>query len=205
MRRFKLVTGLFLLMMIMPIMAFALSPAEVLNKAKAKIASSKSVSADFRMTTAGRTTTGKLLTKGSKFALTSNFTSSWYDGTSLYVYNAATGETTVMKPSAAELGEANPLTYINMSANYNVTASKQKTAGTETVVLVPKKGGSGIKSVMIQISTSTFLPTNITVTPSSGGKVTITLSNIKLNAAVADSQFAYPKSKYPKAKIVDLR
>lgn len=191
--------------MLMPLVASALTPSEALNKAKAKISAAKSLSADFSLTMGGKSTSGKLITKGSKFALTSGLTSSWYDGTCLYVYNPSTSETTVIKPSDTELAESNPLSYINSSGNYNVSGSKQATSGMETVVLIPKKSGTGIKNVMIQLNSSTFLPSKITMTPTSGGKITISLSNIKLNATVADSQFTYPKSQYPKAKIIDLR
>lgn len=193
------------MMALVPFMLSAMTPAEALQKAKDKISSAKSLSADFTMNAGGRTTTGKLLTKGTKFSLTSNLSSSWYDGSSLYVYNPASAETTVMKPSAAELAEANPLSYISSSSLYNVTGSKQKTPGMETVVLIPKKSGSNVKSIMIQLNASTFLPAGITVTQSSGSKITISLSNIRLNPSLSDSQFVYPKAKYGKAKLIDLR
>lgn len=194
-----------MLAVMMPQMIFALTPDETLQKARQKIAGAKSLSADFKMTLNGATYSGKIQSKGSKFSIVSNVSSSWYDGTNMWTYNAASKETTLFKPTASELSEANPLLYISGAGNYNVTASKTKKKGLETVVLVPKKAGTGVKNVMIHLNSSTFLPSQIEITPSSGQKITVTVSNIKLNPTISDSQFTYPKSSYKNVKVVDLR
>lgn len=178
---------------------------DIFNKAAAKIKGASSVTADFKMNISGRACNGKLVAKGNKFAMTSNVGSSWYNGSDMYSYNPSSGETTVMKPSASELMEANPLMYARSSENYTASFSKQKTAGKHTLYLVPKKKNSGLKNVMMVLNASTFLPEKIVVTPTSGSAITVNVSNLNLNATVSDSQFNYPKSKYPKAKIIDLR
>ena len=178
---------------------------EILNKASAKINGASSIRADFSMKINGQSCSGKLAAKGSKFALTSSVGSSWYNGSAMWSYSPSTGETTVMKPSSAELMEANPLMYARSSGNFTATFSKNKTAGKHTIVLVPKTKGSGLKNVTLVLNASTFLPEKVIVTPTSGAAVTVSISNLKLNASVSDSEFNYPKSKYPKAKIIDLR
>lgn len=203
MKRFKYI--LCVILMFAPLVMSALTPTEVFEKAKSKIKGASTISASFKMAVGGRSCNGTLMSKGSKFCLTSNLTSSWYDGKSLWVYNPSSAETTVVKPDASELQEANPLLYISAASNFKVMSSKQKKAGNETVVLVPTKNGTGVKSVMLFINSSTYLPTSIEITPTSGSKVTLTLSNIKLNTSISDSKFTYPKSSYPKAKVVDLR
>lgn len=184
---------------------YAVSPTEALAKAKAKIMGAKSLSADFTMSVGGNAIKGQILSKGKKFAITSNSTSSWYNGTDLYTYNPSAGETTVFKPTASELVEVNPLLYINSASDFKATASKQKKAGTETVILLPVKKNSGIRSVTLELDAKTFLPRSIKIATSSGTTSTISVSGIKLNTSLADSQFEYPKVKYKNAKIIDMR
>lgn len=196
--------------LLLVVMAFmtdlhAITPSEALAKAKSKIESASTVSASFSMKLNGQTVAGTLLAKGNKFALTSGVTSNWYNGTDLYSYVASKNETTVFCPSASELAEVNPLLFIKSASNYKVMGTKTKKAGVETIVLMPKSNGGGIKSVVIELDSKTFLPRNIKVQPTSGATIDLTLSNVKLNAGIADSSFAYPKSKYPKAKIIDMR
>lgn len=196
---------LFIAMMVSVMPSFALTPSEVLEKGRQKIASAKTLTADFSMKINGQSVKGTISSKGNKFAIVSNLTSNWYNGKDLYTYNGMNKETSVFKPSASDLADVNPLLYISTAKNYNVSATKNKKTGLETVVLIPKQKGSSVKSVTIDFDASTYLPKSILVAPVSGGAIQLSLSNIKLNGSVADSQFEYPKSKYPKVKINDLR
>lgn len=183
----------------------AVTAQEAFQKGKNAISSAKTISATFSMKTGGQTITGKLLAKGKKFAITSGVTSNWYNGTDLYTYVSSKGETTIFRPTSQELAQVNPLLYLQSSSNYNVTATKAKKAGLETVVLIPKTNSTGVKSVTIDLDAKTYLPKSIKIVPSSGGAIDLTISNIKLNSNIADSSFAYPKNSYPKARIVDMR
>lgn len=189
----------------MPFCMMALTPQEVLNRAKGKLSSASTLSADFTMKLSGQSVKGTIRSKGAKFALVSNASSNWYNGKSLYTYVSSQGETTVFNPSSSELADVNPLLYINSSSQFNVTGTKTKKAGIETVVLIPKKSGTGVKNVIIDLDASSFLPKTIRITPSSGGQVEISISNIKLNQKIADSSFEYPASKYKNTKIIDMR
>ena len=138
----KLISKYFLLglLLLLPAaQAKAVTASEALDKAKAKITSATTLSANFSMTTGGKSVSGKIYQKGKKFAIISNLTSNWYNGTDLYTYMAAKNETTVFKPSSSELAEVNPLLYIQSASDYKVMGSKTQKAGVETVVLMPKK------------------------------------------------------------------
>ena len=185
--------------------ANAITAQEAFQKGKNIISSAKTVSASFNMKINGQSVTGKILSKGNKFAITSGSTSNWYNGTDLYTYISSKSETTIFRPTAAELSQVNPLLYLKSASNFNVTATKTKKVGVETVVLIPKTSGSGVKSVTIDLDSKTFLPKAIKVIPSSGGVIDISISNIKLNSNINDTSFTYPKSSYPKAKIIDMR
>lgn len=197
--------GILILSILFCFPANALTASEAFQKGKNAISSASSISASFTMKVGGKAISGKILSKGNKFAITSNVTSSWYNGSDLYTYNPSKGETTIFRPSASELADVNPLMYLKSASNFNVTATKTKKTGLETVVLIPKSSGSGIKSVTIDLDSKTFLPRYMKIIPSSGSAIDLTISNIKLNGAISDSSFSYPKSSYPKARIVDMR
>lgn len=197
--------GLTFLVIFFSLPAHALTAQEAFQKGKNAISSAKTLSANFTIKMSGNTVTGKILSKGNKFALTSSVSSNWYNGTDLYTYIASKSETTVFRPSASELAQVNPLLYLKSASNFNVTATKTKKSGLETIVLIPKTSGTGVKSVTIDLDAKTFLPKYIKIIPSSGGPIDLTISNLKLNSSINDSSFTYPKSSYPKAKIIDMR
>lgn len=192
-------------LLLMPAFGFADTPKEILAKAKNKLSAAKTVTADFTMTANGQTVKGNLTSKGTKFALVSNVSSNWYNGKDLYTYNNAQKETTVFKPTSSELAEVNPLLYLNLADGFNVQGTKAKKSGMETVVLIPKKTGSGVKSVMIDIDSKTFYPRSIKITPSSGQPLTIAITGLKTDVNVPDSKFEYPKDKYKNVTITDMR
>lgn len=185
--------------------SFALSPSEAFDKGRAKLISAKTLTASFTFKGTGQMINGKLVSKGKKFALITGTTSSWYNGSDLYTYDHSANETYVFKPTASDLREINPLLYLSSSSDYKVTGTKTKKNGVETIVLIPKKPGGSVKSVTVDLDSKTFLPKSIHIKTSSGQSVLISISDINLNTSVGDSVFEYPKGKYPKAKINDMR
>lgn len=177
---------------------------ETLQGCIAKLNRAKSVKADFTFTAQGKSSSGQLLSKGNKFAIVSGNSGSWYDGSSISVYSPSTKEVTVWKPSSSELAESNPLMYLSSAGNYTVTQASGASGGEKMLTLTPKMRGSGIKSIKVKINTSTMLPTYMEIS-SNGGVIKLSLKNVTLNSPIADSNFKFPKSKYPGARINDLR
>lgn len=185
--------------------SLALSPSDVFDKTKEKISSAKTLSANFNMNINGENIKGQLYSKGKKFSLFTGVISNWYNGTDLYTYDSSNGETYIFRPTASELAEVNPLLYLNSAKDYKISGSKTKTKGIETIVLLPVKSTAPVKNIIFQIDSKTFLPISIRIFPKSGQTIDINLSNIKLNGVIGDNTFVYPKNKYPKAKITDMR
>lgn len=180
--------------------------AQLVTECNAKIRQAGGLTAVFSMSSSGQTVNGRMKTSGSKFVIDTPTTSTWYDGKSMWTYNSRSRETTVVSPTSAELAETNPLLLINSKiSQYSVSYAKNQKAGSKTIVMTPKTKGSGIKSMHVSISTSTFLPTKLVAVQASGGTITINLSSIKTGQGHPDTTFAYPKSKYPKVPVVDLR
>lgn len=184
--------------------AAALTAEQVAQKAAALISDPKGVSATFTLAGNGRSTNGTVKTSGSKFAVLMPQVSSWYNGKALYTYNPRINETTVLTPTATELMESNPLLYVKGGTGYRYSFSPVKRTGKYVIDVVPVKKGSGIKKLTITVNSSSFAPEKITVDTGSGTSV-ITVTSFKGGVSVPASEFEYPKTRYPKAEIVDLR
>lgn len=206
----KKLTAFSLLALLSIIFLFPASAAptaqQVLAKTAAVMNKSGSLVCSFSVNTGGNTITGTLKNSGKRFAVVTSSASSWYNGKNLWTYNPSSGETTLVTPTQAELAEVNPLLYVNSySSNFTASLSKTAKAGSYDVVLTPKKRNSGIKSVIISINASDWHPTRVVVRPTSGKAVTLTVKNLRLGAKISPSEFEYPKKKYPKAEVIDLR
>lgn len=178
----------------------------MLKKAAAAINGAGGLTASFTLDYGQQKMTGTLKASGRKFALQTSSTSTWYDGKSMWTYNPNTKETTLMTPTPQEVGEANPLAIVNSySSAFTASFAKSQTKGSKTVVLTPKSKQSGYKSVHVTIPDGTSFPSKLVVIPSSGQKVTVSVSQVKTGQKLPESSFVYPKSKYPKVEIVDLR
>lgn len=183
---------------------FAESPNNVLKATVAKLKGARTITASFSTVMSGKRVNCSLKAKGNKFTMTSPTFSTWYDGKSMWSYSKSSGETTLWHPTASELAESNPLLYLSTAGNYTVSAGKGSTASDQVIVLTPKKRTTGVKNVTVTINTKTHLPKKLVLATSSG-VCNVTISSLKLNGAVADTEFTYPKSRYPKVPITDLR
>lgn len=179
---------------------------EVLNHAAQAVKSADGISASFTLNSGGQTLTGTLKSSGDKFSLQTSTTSVWYDGKTMWTYNPKTKETTVTLPTPTEVAEVNPLYIVNIySNNFTVTFAKSQTKGCRTIVLTPKSRKLGYKSVHLTIPDKSSFPSRVVVIPTSGHKITVNIEKANTGVRHTASTFIYPKSKYPKAEIVDLR
>lgn len=180
--------------------------AQLISAVNAKIKQSGCLTATFSMTSGNQTVSGTLKTSGNKFAIETPAVSTWYDGKSMWTYNPRSKETTLVSPTAAELAEANPLMLISSKiSEFTATYAKTQKSGLKTVVLTPKTKRTGIKSMHVSINNVTSLPVKLVAVPSSGQTITLTLSSVKTCQNHPASTFTYPKSKFPKVTVVDLR
>ena len=191
-------------------MASSASAAEtadaMLRKAAASINGSAGLTASFTLDYGSQKVSGTMKAAGKKFALQTSSASTWYDGKNMWTYNVKNAETTLMTPTAQEVAEANPLSIVNSySANFTAAFAKAQTKGSKTIVLTPRSRQLGYKSVHVTIPDGSVYPSKLVIVPSSGQKVTVSITQVKNGQKLPDATFVYPKSKYPKVEIVDLR
>lgn len=195
---------LFLSFSALSVYAAEKTPSAALQACVSKLSSAKSLKAGFTASISGRSLSGTLLTKGQKFAITMPGLGSWYDGKTLWSYNAQNKETAMWYPTKAELAESNPLLYLSSATDYTVKDGTGAKKGERVLILTPKKRNSGVKSVIVTINTATNLPKVIKVSAGSSSS-SITLNSVTMNPALSDSQFSYPKKSYPGVPVIDLR
>ena len=71
-------------------------------------------------------------------------------------------------------------------------------------MLIAKSSKNSIKKVVLTLDSKRMVPTSLVIA-GKGGVTNVTVSKLVAGTKLASSLFEYPKSKYPKAKIVDLR
>lgn len=186
--------------------AYAWRPEDILGRAAAKLGNAKDVTCSFTVKSGGGTVSGVLKTVGNKFAIETGSNSTWYNGNAMYTYNASSKETTVVSPTHDELIEVNPMMYLKYYNNdYKASMSHKTVAGKNIIVLTPKRKRSTVKQVVVTINAKTNTPEKFEITSSDGSITYINIGTLKLNTAIAASEFEYPKIKYKGVKIVDLR
>lgn len=182
------------------------TPAQILAKTVSLISSSKGTEAQFSISNSGYTGKGAIKTAGLKYSVIMPDVEVWYNGKDLYTYNKRSGETTIVAPTSEEIAESNPLAYVTGAQKlYNVNFSTVKKAGKYVLELLPKDKGGNVKRVTLTLNKTNYFPEKIVVEPSSGNPISCEIISFKTGIATSVADFEYPKTKYPKAEIVDLR
>lgn len=183
----------------------ALTPEQVVQKAAAVVTNAEGITATFTISANGHTSKGTIKSSGNKFSVLLPEVSTWYNGKDLYIYNPKTGETTLIVPTAQELLESNPLLYVKGGAGgYTYSFSPEKKAGKYVVDLVPRSKKSSIKKLIFTINSRDFHIENIVVNMG-GGLSNVTVNTFNATTPLTSNDFEYPRSKYPKAEVIDLR
>ena len=184
----------------------AVDAAKTLDAVATKVRTSKSISATYSLTGTNQISgSGTITLAGERFAMTSPKMSVWYDGTTQWTYSAADNEVNVSEPTAAELQQINPFAIIN---SFRQTYSAKTLSSTKTsakIQLTAKSTKADIRIATVTVNLSTMLPTQVQLKLASGQTVTLTISNAKIGNALAIDTFRFPKAKYPRAEVIDLR
>lgn len=188
-----------------PPMASAQTPAEVLGRAAARIEGSRGISCRFTVKGGSNTLEGNLVSAGKKFCITTPGASTWYDGKTMWTVNPSTKEVTITEPTAQEVAETNPLSYLHgYNTAFRLFFSRRKEKGRHLVLLNPRKEGTGVKAVEIAIDSQTYNPVKMTIRFDDDRRSTVGISELS-RKAVSPSSFVFPAEKYRGYEMVDLR
>lgn len=207
MRKIAVLLTLITLLLLPAVARCADQGSTILRKANEAFANAGGIEADFTVSSSAGSTSGKMTVSGQKFALKlNNGHATWYDGKSLWTYNPTTKEVTVSTPTAADLETLNPWAVLkNAGIRYYAKTLDAKEASQYRLLLTPRSRKDAIRRVEVFIDKKTYHPHKIVVTPTSGQPVTVMVGKLTTGLKPAASVFTFPKSKYPKTEIIDIR
>lgn len=183
----------------------AITAGEVLNKVLSAVESAPSLTLALKAVSENGSGSGSLTVARECFTFSGEDIKVFYDGKTQWTYQPSEKEVSVTTPTANELAEVNPLAFLrNYQANYKVSMlSSTKTA--YKIKMVSNRRSLYIRSAVVTINSSTWLPTEVTAELSNGGKLTVTvLSAVKGKKQTSD-YFRFSTSANPGVEVIDLR
>lgn len=154
------------------------------------------------------TQTGSLLMKGTKYKVNFSGQEIFCNGTTIWNYDKASNEVTVTKVDASS-GMITPqklfTNFYDKDFRYILNGEKKVAGKTiQEVELTPIDKTKSFHKVYVQVDKATKTVYSTKVLENAGNRYTYTVNSIKTNTKLADSQFAFDKSKYPGVEQIDL-
>ena len=152
---------------------------------------------------------GVIQMKQDKFKLETPGMTTWYDGTTQWVYVERNEEVNVSTPTGDELQFTNPALILRtykkgFTAAYEGTSTTRQAKAAYDITLTPNKK-SDIKRIDMQIEKLTCVPVAFTVTDKKGANYSIYISQWQTGVNQKDDVFVFNEKDFPDAEIVDLR
>ena len=196
----------------MPMMAEKNAQAKkILDATAKKINGASGIEAVFKLTsfvgnTEQGTGTGTILLKGKKYKLDAGGQITWFDGKTLWNYDADIQEVNVTTPTKQELQAMNPYSFVSLyKQGYNYKVKNVKYSGKDMyeVSLTAEKAGAEIPEILVTISKD-YTPMCIRMRQGKNW-TRINITSFSSNKKPGDNLFRFPASQYPDAEIIDMR
>ncbi|MET0634736.1 MAG: outer membrane lipoprotein carrier protein LolA [Chitinophagaceae bacterium] len=188
---------------------------KVLDAVSAKFKTFNTVQANFTYkveNAAGKalsTKTGTLYMKGAKYRVSFGGQEIFSDGKTVWNYDKSTNEVTVsnIDPSGSMITPQKLFTNFYDKDFYSVLNGEKKT-GTKTIQeieMTPVDKSKAFHKIYIYVDKAAQTINSTKVLENGGNRYSYTVSNMKTNTAIPDSQFTFVKANYPGVEVVDLR
>lgn len=192
---------------------FAQTARQVLDQTAAKLKNSGGVEASFEGTQFKGTheagsATGQIQVQGQKFKITSANMTTWFDGRTQWTMLGGSDEVNVSTPTAAELQQVNPYTFLNLyKSGYNLKLANTNYHGKpcHEVRLLAQNRSNGIQLLIAVIDKQTHLPYSIRIKDNKGEWTRIRVNSIKTGRKWGDANFKFDPKKHPGIEVIDLR
>jgi len=186
---------------------------KILDAVSTKFKAYKSVQAKFVLkieNAAGKsvgTKSGTVYMKGTKYRISVPGQDIFSDGSNVWTYEKASNEVTITKIDPS----ANSITPQKLFTNFYDKDFLYKLNGMvniggknlQEVELTPIDKTKPFHKVLVYIDKSTIYTTK--VFEKTGNRYTYSINNMKTDAVIADTTFAFDAKKYPGVEVVDLR
>lgn len=185
---------------------------EVLDKAAKRIETYGDVCVHFKATTFNGTqelgrTEGKMLLQGMKYQLETPEMTTWYDGTTQWTLVPDSKEVNVTNPVPEDIQVIHPysfLTYYKKGYNIQVKDSKLREQDAYEVHLTAQNEKMAAEEIYVDVRKSDYTLFCIRVRQGKDWN-RVSLETIQGGLKFSDTDFTFPKEKYPDYEIIDLR
>lgn len=185
---------------------------KVLDNAASLIRKSGDVKAEFTATTFTGTTeqgstSGTMLLQGKKFQLNTPEMITWYDGKQQWCYVPETEEVNLTIPTEKEMQAVNPYAFLNLyKKGFDITMRESTLRGEQTyeVHLLAQDARLSAQEIYIDVRRNDYLLLCIRVRQDKDWH-RISIHSFQGGQKFQESDFTFPKEKYPNAELVDLR
>ncbi|HEY0355015.1 MAG TPA: outer membrane lipoprotein carrier protein LolA [Flavisolibacter sp.] len=152
---------------------------------------------------------GTVIMKGSKYKVTMDGMEIFSDGKTTWNYDKSANEVTVNNVD----GSANAMTPQKLLTNFYdkdfyYKYNGEKKQGNKTIQeieLTPTDKSRPFHKIYISVDKAGKTIYSAKFLEKTGGRYNYTITSMKSNASVKDSDFTFDKSKYPGVEVVDLR
>ena len=155
------------------------------------------------------TKNGTLQMKGTKYRVSFSGQEIFCNGTTVWNYDKASNEVTISKLDASG-GMITPqklfTNFYDKDFRYLLTGEKK--IGTKTIQeieMTPIDKSKPFHKVYVQVDKSAKTIYSTRVLENAGNRYIYTVTTMKTNLPVADSEFVFDKAKYPGVEEIDLR
>lgn len=151
---------------------------------------------------------GTLMLKGDKYTVKMGEQEIYNDGTTMWTYLKAMNEVQIKNTAEAAQGMS-PAKLFSGSYDKDFIyklqgAEKYNGVDCHKISLTPKKPNQGFTTAVLYVSKANNVVQGGKLF-TKGGTIDCKVSNINTNAKLADTEFKFNTSKYPKVETIDLR
>ena len=147
--------------------------------------------------------------KGTKYRVSFSGQEIFCDGSTVWNYDKGANEVTISKLDAAS-GTITPqklfTNFYDKDFLYKLNGEKKQDGKTlQEIEMTPTDKSKSFHKVYVLIDKKANSIYSTSVLENTGDHYSYTVTSMKTNQAVSDSQFAFDKSKYPGVEEIDLR
>ncbi|MBK6383721.1 MAG: outer membrane lipoprotein carrier protein LolA [Chitinophagaceae bacterium] len=155
------------------------------------------------------TKTGTILMKGTKYKVTFSGQEIFCNGTTIWNYDKLENEVTISKLDASS-GMVTPqklfTNFYDKDFRYILNGEKKVNGKTiQEIEMTPLDKSKPFHKVYVQVDKAAKTIYSTKVLENAGNRYSYTVTTMKTNVAMADTQFTFDKKNYPGVEEVDLR
>lgn len=188
----------------------------VLERVATRFKSIKSLQSDYELVVEDRkdqsrnSYSGNLLLKNKMYRLVNEETTVFFDGTTMWTYDAGKNEVTITSPEVQSSDfMSNPSGFFDTyQRDFKYRYIRQTTKNgspCHELDLFPKNLNQPYSRIKVFIHTQTSLPVVVSSIGKDGVDFTVTLSNVTVDKDISDATFVFDPARYKKVEIIDMR